>query len=289
MLALTAYGQVPMTVVGPHQGRGVETVVLRPAERERAYFAARDAVRAGRQVIIAFPTGKTADMVTASDARAIAAAMAQDILPGARVAIFSSALTREERYRSYDDFVHRKVDVLLATTAFETAPPVPNAAVLVVENANLVDVVRLHRLRNHLVHGFVRGSAFLVEGEEVDAAQHAVLELIAAEADGTRVADLDMARRGEAAVLGEAAADVPRLQWADPAQDRETLTKARQEAFRILRLDPALDRRAHRALAAVVRLRFGGEALDEAATESAALAESASASAPARRRRRRRR
>ncbi len=260
VLALTVFGQLAVTVVDAPPGHGVEARVLAAAARDEAYAAAREALAQKRQAIVVLPFGpRGTDLLSPSEARRMAEALAGDALKGAKIAIFSGGLTAQERFRAYDDFQHRRVDVLLATTAFEEGPIVPNTAVLIAEYAEQFDLVRLHRLRNHVANGFARSACFFVRSEEVGEESEAVLELITRETDGFRIADLDVSRRGVEAVLGPEAADVPRFAWAEPAQDRETLLRARAEAFRLLALDPGLRRRAHRALANLVRARFGDE------------------------------
>ncbi len=285
LVAMTVYSQFTMSVVPKPPLHRVDTRVLAPAQRDEAYAAAREALAAGRQVILVFPfrSGRT-DLLSPSEARRMAEALTAQQLPGARVSLFSGGLTPQERFRAYDDFQHRRSDVLLATTAFEEGPIVPNASVIIVEYAEGFDLVRLHRLRNHIASGWVAGSCFLVQSDDAGAEVAARLELVASEDDGFRIADLDLAHRGVSAALGENA-DVPRFAWADPAQDRDMLARARQEAFKLLSLDPGLRRRQHRPLLNLVRTRFG----EEPQAQDAAPPPPVTGDGSARRRRRRRR
>lgn len=259
LVAMTVYSQLTMSVVAKPNLHRVDTRVLAPAHRDEAYAAAREALEAGRQVILVFPfrSGRT-DLLSPSEARRMAEVLTQQQLPGARISLFSGGLTPAERFRAYDDFQHRRCDVLLATTAFEEGPIVPNASVIIAEYAEGYDLVRLHRLRNHIANGWVPGKCFFVQSDDAPAEAAARLELVATEDDGFRVADLDLGQRGVSAVLGDNA-DVPRFTWSDPAQDREVLTRARQEAFKLLALDPGLRRRQNRPLLNLVRMRFGEE------------------------------
>ncbi len=288
VLALTVFGQLAVTVVDAPAGHGVETQVLAAAARDEAYAAAREALAQKRQVIVVLPFGpRGTDLLSPSEARRMAEVLEGEALKGARIAIFSGGLTAQERFRAYDDFQHRRVDVLFATTAFEEGPIVPNAAVLIAEYAEQFDLVRMHRLRNHVANGFARTACFFVRSEEVGEESAAAMELITRETDGFRVADLDVSRRGVEAVLGPEAADVPRFAWAEPAQDRETLLRARAEAFRLLALDPGLRRRSHRALANLVRARFGEEVQAGDAPPPGSAVESQGGGSRKRRRRRR--
>lgn len=284
MLAMTVYGQLAMTIVDSPVCMGVDSTVVAPADRNSVYVAAAEALASGRQVILVFPP-----LLGMSETRKMIEVLgsAEGPLANARFALFSGAMSPQERFRAYDDFQHRRADVLFATACFEDGPVVPNASVVVVEYADTYDLVRLHRLRNHVANGWVRGKCFFVQSDAATSDGVAALDLVVRERDGFRIADMDLARRGVAAVLGADAGGVPRFAWADPDADRETLLRARAEAFRLLAADPGLKRRAHRPLFGLVRSRFGDDpafVTDAPSVVTAAV----DTSAKGRRRRRRR-
>jgi ATP-dependent DNA helicase RecG len=263
LLAVTVYGRLAMTVMTSGPSRGVDTHVLPAAERDRAWAAAREALSAKQQVILAFPLAKGRDLLSPSEARRLAEFLSREALPDARIAIFNGDMSREERFRAYDDFQHRRADVLLATSVMEDGPPVPDASVLIVEHADQLDLVRLHRLRGHVGRGWRRAQCFLVMGEEPTPAAEAVLRMVSEVSDGFRIADLDLARRGARSALADDE-EVPAFSWADPVEDRETLNRARQEAHRLLATDPGLKRRSNRGLLNLVRLRAGEDIAPDA-------------------------
>jgi ATP-dependent DNA helicase RecG len=135
-----------------------------------------------------------------------------------------------------------------------------------------------------VANGWVRASCWFVQGESATPQAAARLELVATEGDGFRIADLDLGQRGVGAALGESA-DIPRFSWADPFHDRDTLTRARQEAFKLLAADPGLRRRQNRPLLNLVRARFG----EDPFTQDGAPPPPPNPDAGNRRRRRRRR
>jgi ATP-dependent DNA helicase RecG len=258
-IALNIYGQMALTVLQPGAARGVDTVAYTADRREEAYTAAREAIERGEQVVIAFPIVRGQDLLSPSEARRLAEVLSTETFPGARVGIFNGGMSREERFRAYDDFQHRRSEVLLATTYAEHGPVIPNATTMIVEYANQFDLVRLHRLRGHVGHGWRRGTCMLVTTEDATPGAQHNIDLLVRETDGFRVAELDLRERGPEAVLGDRAADAPDFAWADPVHERDLLVRTRTEAMRTLQVDPGLKRRSNRALLHLVRSRFGEE------------------------------
>ncbi|MFZ5481848.1 MAG: helicase-related protein, partial [Myxococcota bacterium] len=262
-IALNLYGALAMTVIPPAPARGVDTEAFDATTREQAYAHARAAIEAGEQVMVVFPMLRGHDLLSPSEARRLAEVLAQETFPGARIGIFNGGMSREERHRAYDDFQHRRTDVLLATTYVEHGPAVPQASVMIVEQAQQYDLVRLHRLRGHVAYGWKRGKCLLVVGDDPRPEARRAIDLLLQETDGFRIAELDLRQRGVEAVLGERAADAPDFVWADPVQERDLLVRTRQEAMRLLAQDPGLRRRSNRALVMLVRGRFGEDVLPE--------------------------
>ncbi len=158
-------------------------------------------------------------------------------------------MSRDERFRIYEDFRQRRVDVLLATTSIEDAPEVDNATAMVVENADRFDLVRLHRLRGHVSQGRALGRCVLVVSGEPDPAGLAVVELVAGEEDGFAIAEQDRLKRGDEELLGDRLTDLPEFKVGDPVADRDLFIRARRAAIQLLVKDPLLRQRAHRQLA----------------------------------------
>jgi ATP-dependent DNA helicase RecG len=264
-LSLNLYGQLALTMLPSGTSRGVETTAFDATTRDDAYAEARRAIESGEQVMIVFPVIRGQDLLSPSEARRLSEVLASSTFPGARIGIFNGGMSREERFRAYDDFQHRRTDVLLATTYVEHGPVVPNASVLIVEQAQQYDLVRLHRLRSHIGNGWKKGHCLLVVGDDPRPEARHNIDLLLKETDGFRIAELDLRHRGIEAALGDRAADAPDFAWADPVQERDLLVRTRQEAVRLLNADPGLKRRSNRPLLNLVRARFGEDAVPEGA------------------------
>lgn len=254
-LAFTVFGDFDVSVVAGRGDLRVATTVFAPDEREAAYAQAKATVEAGRQVFVVFPVREGRDLLSTDDALRMARALQSDLLKGARIGVYCSDMSRDERGRVYDDFQHRRVDVLICTTFIEDAPPVVNATEMVVEYADLHDVVRLHRLRAHVGQARLPGACSFVMSGDASAEGMARVEMAQAELDGFRLAEVDLQERGARALLGDRAAEVPDLRWADPTRHRSLLLRARAEAFAIVSRDAEL--RNHPHLADAVSARWG--------------------------------
>ncbi|HNC99244.1 MAG TPA: hypothetical protein PKW90_24125, partial [Myxococcota bacterium] len=169
----------------------------------------------------------------------------------------------------------------------EHGPVVPNVSLLLVESADYFDGIRLHRLRGHVTHGWWRGRCLLISNLEAPAEQRAAVELVLKETDGHRIAAAELRRLGIEATLGERPEEFMDFGWGDPGGDRDLMLRTRQEAVRLLTLDPGMKRRTHRPLLYLIRARLGEEIGAE--TNPAGAPAPAAGGGEGRRKRRRRR
>jgi len=248
-LVFTLFATYDLTILAPSESSQVSTEVVPPDSRQRAFEVIRETLEAGQQAYIVFPLSRGADVVDRARGSSLADALAKEALDGARVALYHGTMSRDERFRIYEDFRQRRIDVLLATTSIEDAPEVHNATAMVVENADRFDLVRLHRLRGHVSLGRGEGRCVLVVSKEPDPAGLAVVELVEQERDGFAIAEQDRLKRGDDALLGGRAQELPTFDLGDPLADRDLFIRARRAAIQLLVKDPQLRQRAHRQLA----------------------------------------
>ncbi len=250
-LTLTVFGEYRMSMLPNDEDAEAESRVFHQADRLEAYAAVREAIDEGRQAYVVFPVGKDGDLLGPDDALRYASALQSEALDGARIGVYCSAMSRDDRLRVFEDFQHRRLDVLVATTYIEEAPVVPNATVVVAEHADHHELARLHRLRGHVGHGLEPGQCLMVMAEEPGDDAMDRLKQLCDEHDGFKIAEMDLKERGWDALLGEGAEMPPVFRWADPVLDHEQLLSARDEAFRLVKMDPGM-RRSREIVAAVV-------------------------------------
>lgn len=240
-LLLSAFGSFEISAIRRSQPVQATARVFQSGEREAAYEIVREHVRAGRTALVVFPVRDGRDLLSREDASRVSEALRTDFLPDARVGVFSSEMSREERARVFDDFQHHRVDVLLCTTMIEDGPPVPTCTLVVVEHADAYDLIRLHRLRGHVATGKRPGQCLLVLSDSPSPHGERRVHRLASEAARLELSDDDLGAPGGPRVTAAAAAiEAPSLAWAEFPRDRTLLLEARVEAIRLLREDNTL-------------------------------------------------
>jgi ATP-dependent DNA helicase RecG len=182
---------------------------------------------------------------------------------GVRVGLLHGDLDAADKDALLRRFAGGDVDVLVATTVVELGLDVPNAAVILIEEADRFGLSQLHQLRGRVGRGAFAGLCLLcpAAGIAVDSdAARRLAELVASQ-DGFRIAEADLALRGPGDLYGERQAGAQRLRWGALADQIDLLEQARGEAGRIAAADPTLDLAAHRALRAAVDRRWAARAV----------------------------
>lgn len=268
-LTFTLFSDHDLSVLREPQPQYVQTRVSGPDQRERVYQRVREELELGRQAYVVFPTKGEKDLLDLHSARQLTEALAKEAFPGARLALYHGNMGREERFRVFEDFQRRRIDVLVCTTTIEDAPEVANATAMMVDHADRYGLVRLHRLRGHVAQGRSAGHCEFVLTAQPSTEGKAVVDLVAAEQDGFAIAEKDREARGDAALLAGREDALPDFRFADPIRDRSLLLKARRAALGLLNTDPQLRQRNHRGLLRLLReydLEFGGSPVSDSSS-----------------------
>jgi ATP-dependent DNA helicase RecG len=236
---------------------------LTDAEREAAYGRVRDAVAAGRQAFVVCAVREESRRPGAVAAVAHHRRLAAALAP-ARVGLLHGELAAAGKEAALRAFASGATDVLVATTVVELGIDVPNATVMVIEEADRFGLAQLHQLRGRVGRGAAPGICFVcADGAAIGDEARARLEAVTRFADGFRLAEVDLAQRGFGDLLGTRQAGGP-LGPEALAELGELTRHARAEAERLLSADPELARAEHAALAEAARARartmFAGDA-----------------------------
>jgi ATP-dependent DNA helicase RecG len=263
-LALTYYGDLDVSILDelPAGRRPVETRVVRtPPERAAAYAMVREEVAAGRQAFVVCAAIDEGNRLEVKAAEAEAERLRTEVFPGLRIALLHGRMRPAEKQRTMEAFRAGEADLLIATTVVEVGVDVPNATVMLVENAERFGLAQLHQLRGRIGRGEHASRCVLFDesGEEnLDA--RARLDALVRTTDGFVLADEDLRLRGEGTLFDIRQSGMPDLRLARLAEDADVVARARTRAFAIVEADPGLD--DHPVLLDLLRRTFTGDAID---------------------------
>lgn len=257
-LALTAYGDLRVSAIrGRPPGRqDIATRWVHEDQRDDAYEEVRAELRAGRQAYVICPL--VSDDDSGGEARSAvqeAARLADGPLRGFRVGLAHGAQKADERRAAMAAFAAGDTDVLVATTVVEVGIDVPNATVMVIEDADRFGLAQLHQLRGRVGRGEHPGRC-LVFAEPASDDGVRRLEALVQTGDGFRLADIDLEIRGEGSIMGLRQSGPTDLRFARLSRDRRSLAQARRIAKVTLERDPRLEAPEHVLLGAAVRAAF---------------------------------
>ncbi|HET7010509.1 MAG TPA: ATP-dependent DNA helicase RecG [Anaerolineales bacterium] len=248
-LALTVYGDLDLSVLDelPPGRRPIETRLLRPAERSRAYRFVTSQIEAGRQAFIIYPLVEGSEKVEAKAAVDEHRRLQEEIFGGFRLGLLHGRLRQEEKDEVMARFRQGELHILVSTSVVELGVDVPNATVMLIEGANRFGLAQLHQFRGRVGRGAHSAYCLLVPDGD-DESENARLQAMESTGDGFRLAELDLEQRGPGDFLGTRQAGFAELRMAR-LTDVRLIEKARREATRMLEEDPGLDRPEHALLA----------------------------------------
>lgn len=259
-LALTYYGDLDVIVLDemPKGRQPIETRVLRSRDdRSSAYELIRGEVAGGRQAFVvcaAIDEGNKADVRAAEKE---AEHLATEVFPDLRVDLLHGRMRPADKDRIMEEFRTGACDVLIATTVVEVGVDVPNATVMLVENAERFGLAQLHQLRGRIGRGAHPSYCLLSDhggpDNEVAAAR---LAAMVRTTDGFELADEDLRLRGEGTLFDVRQSGLPDLKLARLAEDMDLVKRARARAFGVIETDPELT--GHAGLLAELQARFEG-------------------------------
>jgi ATP-dependent DNA helicase RecG len=230
-LAMTAYADLDISVIEelPPGRTPVQTVVL-PEER-RAEVVARivGACAAGRQVYWVCPLIDESDELRAQAAEETAGALAE-ALPGVRVGLVHGRMPPAARDQAMLAFKSGKIQLLVATTVIEVGVDVPNATLMVIENAERMGLAQLHQLRGRVGRGLDASTCVLLYRAPLSEPARARLKVIRATSDGFEIARRDLELRGPGELLGTRQTGLAQLRVADLMRDADLLTRVQATA-----------------------------------------------------------
>ena len=257
-LALSQYGDLDFTVLRelPRGRQPIQThVCSTERERGRAYDRIREELRAGRQAFVVCPLVSESEALAARAATAEYERLAAGELRDFRVLLMHGQLRPAEKVGVMRAFAAGEADVLVATTVIEVGIDVPNATIMLVEDAERYGISQLHQLRGRIGRG-AHASVCLLFGPKASPR----LKALESHSDGFRLAEIDLELRGEGELVGVRQSGLAQFKVAELPRDRELQERARMRAEHIDSVDPDLEMAEHALLADALAGVFGEEA-----------------------------
>jgi len=260
-LELTIWGHLDVSILDemPPGRQPIQTRVLQPRERERAYAFIRTQVQQGRQAFIIYPLVEASDKIEAKAAVDEYQRLQRDVFPNMRLGLLHGRLRPAEKEAVMGQFARGELDILVATSVVEVGIDVPNATVMLIDGAERFGLAQLHQFRGRVGRGAHQSYCLLLADSASDESNER-LKAVEMTTDGFVLAQKDLEMRGPGEFLGTQQSGFPELPMAALA-DTRLLHQVREVAEALLKEDPDLSKPEHQALAECVATfwRGGGD------------------------------
>ena len=256
-LGLLIYGDLDISILDelPPGRTPVKTRCITGKKRRDLYHFLDQEIGRGRQVYLVCPAIEDTPDGGLNAVKSYYEDIAKALLPERRVGLMHGKLKPKEKAAVMEDFKAGRLDALVSTTVIEVGVDVPNASVMVIENAERYGLSALHQLRGRVGRGAAESWCFLVSDNQSENVQKR-LKFLCSTTDGFAVAQYDLETRGPGDFFGSRQHGLPTLQIADLMNDTRTLHAAQAEAVAMLAEDPLLEAPEHALLEQQVQQMF---------------------------------
>lgn len=266
-LALIIYGDLDVSVIDqlPPGRTPIATYVVREDKRQRMYGFVRRQVAEGRQVYIICPAveenpdaalpGEESPALNLKAVKTYAETLQREVFPDLRVDILHGKMKPKEKEAAMSAFARGETQVLVATTVVEVGVDVPNASLIIIENADRFGLSQLHQLRGRVGRGAHPSHCVLITGtRSLEAMER--LRTLASTTDGFKISEEDLKARGPGDFFGNRQHGLPQMRLADLTGDMRLLSEAQEAAKGLLSRDPQLAQPENRPVWERVRQLF---------------------------------
>ncbi|HEY6953126.1 MAG TPA: ATP-dependent DNA helicase RecG, partial [Bacteroidota bacterium] len=257
-LSMTLYGDLDISVIDelPSNRRPIRTAVRMENQKEKVYAFVKEEIGRGRQAYIVFPLIEESEKMDLKAATKEFEHLRDNVFPGIRLGLLHGRMKTDEKDEVMKDFKAGGIQILVSTTVIEVGIDVPNATIMIVENAERFGLSQLHQLRGRVGRGADQSycilianyewfqeqakttNSFEIQEEQQDAKVR--LETMVETTDGFKIAEVDLELRGAGEYFGTKQSGMPEFRIANLVLDRELLQTARKDAFTLVERDPFL-------------------------------------------------
>ncbi len=245
-LSLTIYGDLDISIIDelPRGRKDVITLIRNENEKNEVFNFIREEINKGRQVYIVYPIIEESEKVDLKSAEENYKILKEKIFPALNVQMMHGRIPDDVKDKIMSEFKEGKINILVSTTVVEVGIDVPNASIMVIEDAQRFGLSQLHQLRGRVGRGAEQSYCIIIAKEPYDITSRR-LEIMCKTNDGFKIAEADMEIRGPGEFFGVRQSGELNLRVADLIKDKDLLFKARDIAFKIIEKDPQLRNPQH--------------------------------------------
>lgn len=265
-LAMTLYGDLDVSVIDelPAGRVPIETMHFFEGQRLRMFGLMRQEIAKGRQVYVVYPLIKESEKLDLLYLDAgIEQLRYQFPLPDFQISIVHGQMPNADKAHEMQRFVEGRTQIMVATTVIEVGVNIPNATIMVIENAERFGLSQLHQLRGRVGRGAGKSFCILMSGNKLTREGRLRLDTMVKTNNGFEISEIDLQLRGPGDISGTQQSGVLDLKIADLAKDQVILQEARKTVIDIFEEDPMLELPKHALLNAYLNSRRSGIALDK--------------------------
>lgn len=257
-LAMTVYGDLDVSIIDelPRNRKPIRTAIRTESDKPKVYAFVKEELKRGRQAYIVFPLIEESEKVDLKAATKEYEHLKNAVFPEFRVGLLHGRMKTAEKEEVMTKFKAGEYHILVATTVIEVGIDVPNATIMIIENAERFGLSQLHQLRGRVGRGAEQSYCILIANyewydthrkgkdafevwDEKEKAQKR-LETMVATTDGFKIAEVDLQLRGPGDIFGTRQSGIPELRIANLVEDHTLMELARKEAFDLVQRDPHL-------------------------------------------------
>jgi len=242
-LTLTLHGDLDVSQIDelPPGRQAIQTTILTGKERTQAYDLIRREIAQGRQAYIVLPLVEESEKLDVRSAVEEHQRLQESIFPQFQVGLLHGRMTSAQKDEAINQFRDNQTQILVATTVIEVGVDVPNATVMLIENAERFGLSQLHQLRGRVGRSAAKSYCLLMSSSKTETARQR-LKVLEQSQDGFFISEMDMRFRGPGEVLGTRQSGLPDFTLASLVEDQEVLGLAREAAEKVIAQDPTLER-----------------------------------------------
>ena len=242
-LALSMHGDLDVSQIDelPPGRTPIETALLPHTDIEIAYERIRNEIKNGHQAYVVLPLVEESEKLELNSAKNMFEKLSTEVFADCSVGLLHGRMNSSEKQQVIEQFSSNNCDILVSTTVVEVGVDVPNATVMLIDNANRFGLAQLHQLRGRIGRGIYKSYCILINDNPQKSSRQRLTALVNS-TNGFEISEMDLQLRGPGQVLGTKQSGLPDFVLASLLDDADILEEARSQALHILSIDPNLER-----------------------------------------------